>query len=222
MSTQVSELLGSARFAASAAQREAELAGIADGLRAPESANRLRAARRLSALARAELSWMMLPVRAHFLSAGTRRELAEALRTDDVALRDTLLIAIRNAYERYVTHPMWWQDPVAATGTDADADVWRAWMHPIAEGLMTASAPTTRAEAAYLLALCEDPRAWDVYLEVVAKRSGLLGHLELAVLRCPDSRTVEVRTALLDLAARTAERHPRQAYTAESIRSALA
>ena len=218
----MSELLGSARFAAHAAAQEAELAEIADGLRASESADRLRAARRLSALARAELSWMMLPVRAHFLAAGTREDLAEALRTDEVALQDALLIAIRNAYERYITHPMWQQDPVAATGGDADAAAWRAWMHPIAERLIAASAPTTRAEAAYLLALCEDPRAWDVYREVVAKRSGLLGHLELAILRCPDSRTPEVRDALLDLAARIAERHPRQAYTAESVRSALA
>lgn len=217
MEPQIAELLRSERYARTAASLQSTLAAVGADLRAPDESRRLRGARELSTLARAELSWMKLPVRAFFVSAATCRDLEDALDASTSQTRIALLIAIKNAYERYVVHPMWRE-----VHQESDATAWSSWLQLLGGRFMMGPDLMLRAEAAYLLALSGDERAWQVYLEIVPRRSALLGHLEFAILRCPDSRTPEMRAALVDLADDVERRHPKQAHTASDVRSALA
>ncbi|VXB83305.1 conserved hypothetical protein [Microbacterium sp. 8M] len=217
MDDQIARWLSSARYATRAAEANAEFAQLEDALDSADVTVRLTAARRLSSLARAELGWFLLPVREYFLRAETRRMLGGALRAEaDVKVRDSLLNTVRHAAERCVAHPMW--EPVRAAAQERE---WRDWVHSLAETFSVAPELSTRAEAAYLLAFCDDGRAWEVYRDVIPRRSGLLGTLELAIERYPLSITPEIGATLLDLADTVGSTHPRQRYPAAGIRAAL-
>ncbi|RLP75008.1 hypothetical protein D9V32_11325 [Mycetocola tolaasinivorans] len=216
MEQQIISLLQSDKYARKAAALEAELARIDEDLHSSSEKDRLHAARALNRLARAELSWMLLSVRNHFLSPAFRDLLDPVIDTADARTRAILLHTMRNAYERYIVHPMW-----GDLRREDDGSWWDAWILSTGETFIENSDLPIRGEAAYLLALSGDPRGWETYLEIVPKRSALLGQLELAILLCPDSRTPAMVDSILALADETERRHPGQAYTAQSIRDAL-
>lgn len=214
---QIAGWLSSARYATRAAESRAEFAQLDDAVGSGDVAVRLAAVRRLSALARAELGWFLLPVREYFLSTETRRMLGAALSVEtDVKVRDSLLNTVRHASERCVTHTMW--EPVRAAEDERE---WCDWVHLIAATFSVAPDLSTRAEAAYLLAFCDDARAWEVYQEVIPRRSGLLPMLEMAIERYPLSISDETGAALLALADAVGSAHPRQRYPAAGIRTVL-
>jgi hypothetical protein len=99
---------------------------------------------------------------------------------------------------------------------------WRNWVGSRAGEYAEESSPAVKVEAAYLLAFCGDPQAWDVFQAVVPRRSAALGQLELAVLQYPGSISPSVAAELRELAERTAAAHPRQRFVADGIREALA
>ncbi|MBO9704626.1 MAG: hypothetical protein J7474_03805 [Arthrobacter sp.] len=219
---QVAVILASDRYARRSAELGRDLAVISDGLRSEDAAQRLAAVKTLSKLARAELSWLVLPVREHFLAEGTRAGLRAALQAaaadDDGGKTVPLLLnTVRHAAERYVAHPMW-----APVSSPEEVRTWRNWVGSWAGEYAEESAPAVKVEAAYLLAFCGDPQAWDVFQSVVPRRSAALGQLELAVLQYPGSISPSVAAELRDLAERTAAAHPRQRFVADGIREALA
>ncbi|MGW8482686.1 hypothetical protein ACWGJP_06075 [Microbacterium sp. NPDC055903] len=217
MDDRIADVLQSPRYASRAAESAMELAEVESGLGSDDPKVRIAAARRLSALTRAELSWLLLPIREYFLDARTLEVLAAVLRAEtEVTVRDSLLNTLRHASERFVTHPMW--DPLRAA---SDERIWYERLHPIAASFSEVSDASTRVEAAYLLAACGDGRAWDVFLQVIPRRSAALATLELAVLQYPQSIADEQRSALADLADTIGTKHPRQRYVADGIRAAL-
>jgi hypothetical protein len=217
METQIVELLHSARFEKSATALNQTLARATNDLESLDGQQQLHGARELSKLARSELSWMKLPVRDFFASPETRDRLGAVMESTEATMtRATLLIAIRNAYERYIVHPMW--EPVTQP---LEAQAWETWLTDLGGRFADDADLTVRAEAAYLLAISGDQRAWSIYLEVVPRRTALLSHLELALLRYPESIRAETRDALRGLASTTAAKHPRLGFTASSIATAL-
>ncbi|MFZ4842012.1 hypothetical protein [Mycetocola saprophilus] len=216
MEPHIISLLQSEKYARRAATLEAEIARITEDLGSTSDESRLQAGRALNRLARAELSWMLLPVRNHFLDPAFRDVLDPVLSAADDRTRVILLNTMRNAYERHIVHPMWGD----LRGED-HGNWWNEWLHSTGETYVENSDLPTRCEAAYLLALTGDPRGWETYLEIVPKRSAMLGQLELAILLCPDSRTPALVDSILALADEAERRHPKQAITAQGIRDAL-
>lgn len=216
MEPHIISLLQSDKYARNAAALEAEMARITEDLGSTSAETRLQSARALNRLARAELSWMLLPVRNHFRSADFRDIVDPALRAADDRTRAILLNTVRNAYERYIVHPMW-----GDLRSEDYGSWWEEWLHSTGETFVDNADLPTRCEAAYLLALTGDPRGWEAYLEIVPRRSALLGQLELAILLCPNSRTPTLVDSILALTDETERRYPKQAFTAQSIRGAL-
>lgn len=217
MDAQIEDWLSSERYANGRAKLAAEFAQLNDAMVSSEPKSRFDVARRLSSLARSELSWFLLPVREYFLAPSTQQLIADSLRIEtDVKTRDRTLNTLRHASERFIEHPMW--EP---TRSAPEEDTWRDWMHGIAESFVADPRSSTRAEVAYLLAACDDASAWDLFSEAVRRRPALLTTLHDAVLRYPVSMTTEIRAAMLALSAATAARNPRQQYAADGIRAAL-
>lgn len=222
LDSQVAGILASDRYARRSAELARDLDGITDGLRSEDAAQRLAAAKSLNSLARAELSWLALPVRENFLADATRAGLRTALQAaaadDDGGKAVALLLnTVRHAAERCVTHPMW-----APVSTPEEIRTWQNWVGSWAGEYAEDSAPAVKVEAAYLLAFCGVPRAWEVFQAVVPRRSAALSQLELAVLQYPGSISPSVAAELRELAERTAAAHPRQRFVADGIREALA
>lgn len=217
MNDQIENWLSSERYAKGAAKLSAEFAELNSALVSSDPQKRLSATRRLSTLSRSELSWFLLPVREYFLEPTTQRLIAESFRLEtETKTRDRMLNTLRHASEQFVEHPMW-----TPKKSQIDHDAWRLWVHGIAESFAGDRRSSTRAEAAYLLALCGDPRAWALFLDEVRRRPGALTMLHDAVVRYPSSITPELRASILLLAEEVGAADPRQAYAADGIRTAL-
>lgn len=218
MDDRITSVLESPRYAARSSELKDELAKLEQNLGSDDPKLRLTAARRLSAIARAELNWYLLPVREYFLSVQAQQTLCTIIKAEtELKTRDSLLNTLRHASERFVSHEMWQEISSAS-----DEQRWRQWLLPIATTISSAQQASTQVEAAYLLAYLGDALAWDVFLEVLPRRSASLPALEFAVLQYSHSINEANRAALLDLADAIEARHPRQRYTAEGIRTALA
>lgn len=217
MEEQIERWLSSARFAKHAATLEAEFALLNDAMISIEPHTRLGAARRLSALARSELTWFLLPVREYFLESRTQQLIAESLRIETEGnTRDRMLNTLRHASERFVEHPMW-----SPRWSEVAHDAWRSRVHGIAASFSAHPRSSTRAEAAYLLASCDDARSWDVLLDAVRRRSSAFTMLHDAVVRYPSSITPEQRASILALCDDIGTANQRYEYDAAGIRTAL-
>ncbi|MFJ3959146.1 hypothetical protein [Arthrobacter sp. NPDC090010] len=111
---------------------------------------------------------------------------------------------------------MW--EPVARPGETA---AWNEQSAAVADAQATSPSLEIRAEAAYLLAMHGDGRAWEMFHQLIGRRSALLGQLELAILRYPQSIDPATAAGLSTLAEQTAISHPKQRYAAEGVRAAL-
>ena len=155
-----------------------ELNTALGNLKSTDVTVRLIGAKRLSYHSRRELGVDLLCVREWFSSELIRTELSKicATEADDKVLQHSL-IALYFIYERYIIHEMWLKDYFfTLEEIKRDEFNYIQWVLPIAEACYRFSAAIFVKEVlARIFAICRDSRAWDIYIEILPKKSAYCG-----------------------------------------------
>jgi len=172
MNESIKEYVQSERYAKNTSKMIADVNAAMDNIKTTDAATRLKGAKRLSYHSRRELGYECLAIREWFCDDNTRIELSEICcgESDCKVLRD-LLSTVKFIYSRYMIHFMW-RDFFTLERIKEDESKYMKWVFPIAENCLRLSADV-EVEIAGIFAICRDSRAWDIYNEILPKKSAL-------------------------------------------------
>jgi len=207
------------RYAKNKSNIIADLDSAMVSLKSMEVAARLKGAKRLSYHSRRPLGWSCLPVREWFWDDSIRVELSEICRDEsDEKVLSYLLSALRFLYDRYLTHPLWEE-----LYSKKEELAYVRWVLPIAEECNQASV-LIKMEVAGIFATCSDNRAWDIYNEILPKKSAYRVQTELDFMRyAKNSITYKQRIDLLQTIEKFIMKlkNPEAGYYAKQIKKIL-
>ena len=144
----------------------ADLDAAMNNLKSVEAETRLKGAKRLSYHSRKELGGNCLPVREWFWKENVRTELSLiCLNESHEKVLQHLFITLTFIYERYLVHPFW-----EAWHTKEDESAYTSWVLSVAEKSQQNSVEV-KLRIARVFAFCGDSRAWDIYIEILPKKS---------------------------------------------------
>jgi len=154
-----------------------ELNTALNNLKSADVVMRLTGAKRLSYFSRMELGTGSLCIREWFLSKNTRTELSNicTIEVNDKVLQH-FLIALYYIYDRYIVYTMcemWLPDGFfMLEDVKEDELSYIQWILPIVEACHRPTVAIFVKEVlARIFAMCRDNRAWDIYIEILPKKS---------------------------------------------------
>jgi hypothetical protein len=146
-----------------------ELDNALENLHSTDVSLRKQGAKRLSWNSRKELGWNCYPVRVWFLDRSNKEELFRCIESEpDVKIQSDLLRTLHFSYERYMLFWMW-----KKVVTETELQSYSSDLILLAEKFIENKSPDIRLEVAYILAMLEDGRAWDIYDDLLQKRASV-------------------------------------------------
>ncbi len=171
MSYGLEEYMQTKRYPKIEQDTHTELNNALENLSSENILSRKRGAKRLSWNSRKELGWNCYPVRLWFLNQHNKERLYRCIKSEtDIKLQRDLLHTLLFFYERYMSHRFW--DDI---GPATERKAYQSELLSFLEGFIENQSSDIRAETAYILAMLEDNRAWDILNEVVQKKAGEIG-----------------------------------------------
>ena len=173
ISERVWEYIQSERYKKHAQIMLADINTAMENVKATDEATQIKGAKRLSYLSRCELGMGSLVLREWFCDEINRVELADmcCIESNSKVL-SKLFSTLKFIHSRYIVHPMWEDYFFTLEKTKEDESNYIQWVLPIVEECHQASVSIdVQIEIAGIFAICRDSRAWDIFNEILPKKS---------------------------------------------------
>lgn len=137
---------------------------------------RKKGEKRLSSNARRELGWNCITVREWFLEDANKTKIYKAIQAEkEDKLLAGYLLTLSFFYERYINHNMWAE--IYEKQIEVD---YKNWIKSITDLYFSHKSPLVKKEIAYLLAIIEDNRAWNIFNELIKRKNSISGWVSFA------------------------------------------
>lgn len=194
-----------------------ELGQVFSHSRASDIETRKKSAQKLSHIARQELSWRLLCLREWFLDETGYVQLFDIISCEkDVKTQASLLRTLRFFCERMVFHPMWEE----MFKDEPYLELKRA-LREFMQAFISIDEMAIKFEAASILAMLQDGRAWDMLTACVNKKPSYLtdGFSVICPSYAPYSMNAKQRTFLIETLQGIAEKTKNNSVRGSALRT---
>jgi len=168
------EYLRSKRYLKRRTEKFETMEAALDSLKTGNRDERYKSAGRLLRIACAELGLTLIE-REWYFDEYNKTEISNiCINESDDRVLEYLLLALSMMYERYIAHPMW-----EKTYNLYDPKIekeYKQWIFSIANQISSQSIKA-RMAVAKIYAICNDKRSWDIYIEILPRRSAYVSNV---------------------------------------------